>query len=735
MAKQDISVDDLVGMIGRGELRLPEMQRDYVWRGPRVRDLLDSLYRGYPSGAILVWETEEPVPLRAMAIAQAENPYQKTLLLLDGQQRLTSLSAVLRGEPLTVAGRTRPIEILFNLDHPDEATVSDIDENADDDLDVEDDADELARRIAEATFIIGTRKIAAMPQWVKVSEVFKSKDNGAFMQRAGLQGFDDPRYPKYSQRLARLRAISGYQYRMDILERDLTYEDVTDIFVRVNSLGAKLRSSDLALAQITAKWRHSLATFQQFQAECAKEGFDLDLGLHLKALVAFATGQSRFHPVARLTLEELKSAWARATDGLRFAINFLRSNVGIDSPALLSSPFMMVTIAYLGHQKGYKLTSSDAVALRRWALLASAKGRYSRGSSETILDQDLAIIKRGEQIDVLIERVRLQFGVLETTADDLKGKDARSALFKTMFLALRAGGATDWKSHLNISLHHTGAAHRIETHHFFPKAMLDKAGYPQREADDVANLVFIAGKTNRSYADKPPLDYAAALLTQEGAQPFDRQCVPTDAALWHPDAYPQFLSARRRLLAGTINRFIDAPIEPVAPDYAALLKNGEHAGQEFKASLRWDRQEGGVNKALEQVVLKSIAALSNAGGGSLFIGVHDNGSPLGMADDYASLGGDHDDFERHLRGLITNAVGQTRALSIVKLSFPTIGDVQICHLDVAAGSTPLFLQVADKNGVKSEKFYVRDGNKSVSIDSASQLAGYINKRFPAYAAS
>src|SRR5438552_420268 len=112
----------------------------------------------------------------------------------------------------------------------------------------------------------------------------------AFLKRAGVSGLDDPKYERYSQRLARLRGIRKYIYRMDVLERKLSYDEVTEIFVRVNSLGAKLRSSDLALAQITAKWRGALKTFQAFQADCAKTGFDLDLGLHLKNLVAFATG-------------------------------------------------------------------------------------------------------------------------------------------------------------------------------------------------------------------------------------------------------------------------------------------------------------------------------------------------------------------------------------------------------------------------------------------------------------
>src|SRR5919198_1150375 len=86
MPKTDITVKALVELIDRGELRLPEMQRQYVWTAPRVRDLLDSLYRGYPSGAILAWETDEAVPLRETAVQQEAAPYQTRRLLLDGQQ-------------------------------------------------------------------------------------------------------------------------------------------------------------------------------------------------------------------------------------------------------------------------------------------------------------------------------------------------------------------------------------------------------------------------------------------------------------------------------------------------------------------------------------------------------------------------------------------------------------------------------------------------------------------------
>lgn len=567
MAKAEASVEELVSMIERGELRLPEMQRQYVWRSTRVRDLLDSLYRGYPSGAILLWETDEAVPLQDFAVSQSTNPYQSTRLLLDGQQRLTSLSAVIRGEPVSVRGRRRPIDLLFNLEHPDQLTVvTEVEENGDDEDDADDDSeligdetdsteDELLKRFNKMTFVVATRKLEQLPHWVKVSEVFKTDNDAPFLKRAGISGFDDPRYEKYSQRLARLRGIRKYIYRMDVLERTLSYDEVTEIFVRVNSLGAKLRSSDLALAQITAKWRHSLQTFQDFQKACAKTGFDLDLGLHLKNLMAFATGQSRFQIVGSLNVEKLQKAWKEACDGMEFALNFLRSNLGIDSPALLSSPFLLVVLAYFGHSRNYALSNDEARQLRYWALMANAKGRFSRGSSETILDQDLASIRQGGAVSELIDRLRLQFGRLDITAEELEGRNQRSALFKTMFLAFRAAGAKDWRSHLAIALDHSGVQHRLQFHHIFPKAVL-KTSFTAREADDIANLAFIGGKTNRAISDKAPAVYLPPLVDQLGEPAFAAQCIPVEASLLEVESYKAFLLERRKRIATALNTFV-----------------------------------------------------------------------------------------------------------------------------------------------------------------------------------
>ena len=390
-----------------------------------------------------------------------------------------------------------------------------------------------------------------------MSEVFKSSSNTAFLKRAGVTSLDDPKADIYGQRLDRLKAIKKYVYRMDVLERSLSYDEVTEIFVRVNSLGAKLRSSDLALAQITARWKNSLSTFQAFQSECKDAGFDFELGIHLKNLVAMATGQSKFKSVSSLNLERLLAAWSNAKEGMHFALNFLRSNVGIDSPVLLSSPFIVVAISYFGHTRGYQISPDESKLLRYWVLTANAKGRFSRGSSETLLDQDIAAIRDGGNIQNLIDRLKAQVGLLEVTPEELSGRNQRSALFKTMFLAFRAAGAKDWNSNLAISLDHSGAQHRLQFHHIFPKALLTKAGYQQREADDISNLAFIGGKTNRIISDKPPREYLTAMVSKIGVTGFDAQQIPMEEGLLETSVFKEFLDARRHRIATRINAFIN----------------------------------------------------------------------------------------------------------------------------------------------------------------------------------
>ena len=124
-----------------------------------------------------------------------------------------------------------------------------------------------------------------------------------------------------------------------------------------------------------------------------------------------------------------------------------------------------------------------------------------------------------------------------------------------MFLAFCAAEARDWHSNLAIALGHRGAQHRLQFHHVFPKAVL-KSTYTAREADDIANLAFIGGKTNRQISDKPPSQYFPGLIQRSGLATFQAQCIPTNTELLEVGAYKDFLAERRRLVAERLNGFL-----------------------------------------------------------------------------------------------------------------------------------------------------------------------------------
>jgi hypothetical protein len=235
-------------------------------------------------------------------------------------------------------------------------------------------------------------------------------------------------------------------------------------------------------------------------------------------------------------------------------VNFIKSSAGIDSPALLSSLNLLLAIAYYGHLRGYKIQTKEANELLYWAILANSKGRYSRGSSETLLDQDLAILRDGKGAAELLDKLRLQVGSLEIGPEEFKGRNQRSAIFKTMFLAFRKAGAKDWYSKLPIGKEHIGANHSLQYHHIFPKAYLKKQAQGV-DADDIANLAFIAGRTNRSISDKSPGSYLPKIIKESGEDLFIKQCIPTDPDLLEASKYEEFLTRRREIMAKRINEF------------------------------------------------------------------------------------------------------------------------------------------------------------------------------------
>lgn len=573
MQQQNIPISSLVDMFKRGDLCLPEIQRRYVWEATKVRDLLDSLYRGYPSGSILMWETDGEVVTQESAIQQHSAPFFSRRLLLDGQQRLTSLTAVLNGEKVKVRNKKRPIEILFNLEHPegpptevlelrpDEDTGDPDDELVDpDDAEDEDEGETeevLKERLNRRIFVGYAKSLASQSNWVSVSEVFK-QDDTTILKNAGITDLNDPRYIKYAERLTRLRKIMDYQYVVHVLERDMSYEEVTEIFVRVNSSGAKLRSSDLALAQMTSRWQNLLAELEAFQVECEETWFTLDLGTLVRAIVVQTTHQCLFRRVSTTPISDLKEGWKEAQEGLRYAINFLRTRVGVEDESLLSSPFLIVLLSAVIQNLGGKLSEGEQKKLLHWFLVANARGRYGRGSSESLLNEDLAMIYRGAGIEGLMAPLLSQFGRLQIEQSDIAGKNKASPLFSLAYLVLKDLGATDWMTGIGLSLVHRGNKHFIQHHHIFPKSKLNKAGYDSGEINEIANFAFIGGGTNREITNKDPIVYLPKIIKTQTAAALELQLVPNDPQIWEMSKYRDFLEYRRAALVKAMNQFIAA---------------------------------------------------------------------------------------------------------------------------------------------------------------------------------
>lgn len=236
-------IQALVDMFLNGELLLPEMQRKYVWRSTQVRDLLDSIYRDYPSGSILIWETETLPVVKPISFEKKnEQPIGKRLLLLDGQQRITSLASILEGKEIRIregsSVKSKFIDIFFNVAHPDEpdgeATelpqfdVGDIVEAKWDEdgefypakiikvsgnnfyVEYEDGvkgATEDIRDLSneskkELYFQIRNRMVENNPSWISVTRLFK-EGVGSILRHLKV-GPDSPDYDKYNERLNQL---------------------------------------------------------------------------------------------------------------------------------------------------------------------------------------------------------------------------------------------------------------------------------------------------------------------------------------------------------------------------------------------------------------------------------------------------------------------------------------------------------------------------------------------------
>ncbi|MDA4885296.1 DUF262 domain-containing protein [Streptomyces sp. MS2A] len=514
-------VRTLVGQIAGGEIMLPEIQRGYVWKASQVARLIESLYRGYPAGSLLFWKTGQAAETRGAAIGmQQSQPSVMPLYLLDGQQRLTSLFRVLTDH--------QEAQVVFNIET------------------------EAFQNQSAAT--------RRNSKWIKVHDVV-GPDSDVFAIHGALKGagLAIPE-SEIGRRLSALQKISQRDFHMEVLH-DFDYEEVADIFVRVNSGGRALKTTDLALATLSARSPGFLGQLEAESAHWAQRGFGaLDVNFLIKALtLSLSTTGKRLASVAKLTAaskETVEAGWAKVQRGLARVVPLLQERLLIPTTALVPSlAALYPLIIYYGRQpEGAKVPEQVESGLLYWFLAATARNRYG-GASDTALTQDIRVLDTEHPVAALLSNLGVDKGGISVTASDLAGRNQQSPYLMFCYLAAAHADATDWwdGGPISGSLGESAKPHYSLVH---PAAKLRNCGskYTSTEINELANIVFVSEQTAKNIiGNRAPAAYMQDVSSSDRAA----HAIPSDPAALEADGYRIFLASRRALLAGLITGLLN----------------------------------------------------------------------------------------------------------------------------------------------------------------------------------
>ncbi|WFE65537.1 DUF262 domain-containing protein [Micromonospora sp. WMMD714] len=547
----DRSIGELIDQISNAEILLPEIQREYVWKPTQVAKLMDSIYRGYPFGSLLFWETDEAPQIREMSVTGAgSGPLRPPLFLLDGQQRLTSLHRVFRDHP--------EAQVVFNVE-----------------------AQKFQNQSA------ATQRD---PRWIKVADVLDPKASMLRLTKQLLDANSTLPDHEIEERLGRIKGLRDRRFVMEVL-KGFPYEEVAEIFVRVNSGGRRLGTLDLAMATLSTRWTGVLAKLQAEAKQWAQQGYaDVDVNFLSRALAGVVLGRGLSvwsHSRLRQTEDvELERGWAVVQRGLRRLIPLLRTNLGLTrSDPLPSMVVLIPLVVLLGERNDEPIDRATSDGIIYWLLLATIQTRYS-GSTDTKLSQDIRSARQPDPVGTLLAGLNVEQSRAEVTDRALRGRTKESPYFFLSLLVALANGARDWWYGTEILPGHD-EGQKLEHHHIHPPNTLDDR-FDKGTVNDLANLVFISTKANKQINGRSPADYLPGLEERE----LRAHCVPMDKALYDPDGYARFLVERRQLLADAMNDLLDR-FRPVLLDEVPAGPADPNAGFSLDLALYESRRDGG----------------------------------------------------------------------------------------------------------------------------------------------
>jgi len=742
--KVDYVLSSLMSDIANGELALPDIQRPFVWKNVKVRDLLDSMYRGYPIGYLLFWDTGARAGTRQIGTDHKQLVPRR--VIVDGQQRLTSLYAVIMGIPvLREDFSTERIEIAFNpLDGRFEVP------------------DAAIRR--DKRFIANISAI-----WDKSTNLIQFAGEYIDGLKSQPGGVSPEEIASAQNALGRVHNLLNFPFTVLALSSQAEAEQVSDVFVRINSEGKKLNQSDFILTLMSVFWdegRNQLEDFSR-RARIVSDGaaaspynhlFQPDPDQLLRVAIAVGFRRARLSAVysilrgrgdpkgSELTESrdqqfELLKMGQSSTLNIQCWQDFLRcvALAGFRSSRIISSENALV-FTYALYLIGRTQFRVDEHTLRKgiaqWLFMSSLTGRFT-SSPESQMEFDLARLRTvttpGEFLDALrticSSTLTSDFWTI-TLPSDLATSAASSPSMFAFFAALNVLDARAlYSGHtarelMDPALRGTRAS--LERHHLFPVAYLKRIGFgDQRVYNQIANYAIVEWGDNASVADAEPRSYVPELEKR-----FDEQTLNSmyrHHALpkgWQNLDFEVFLKERRILMAQTIREAYEMlageGAVAVAPlQLVDIISSGESDAVEFKSTLRTNLHTGEKDARMESTVLKTIAGFLNTDGGTVIIGIADDGSPIGLeADGFPN----EDKMALHLINLLKEHIGGQHALSI----HPHFGDfdgARVVSIRCERSRTPVFV----KDGT-NERFFVRYGPSTQELTGETAQA-FIRQRF------
>lgn len=749
------SLSKLIEDIDTGEIGLPDIQRPFVWERARVRDLFDSMYNGFPIGYLLFWANGAAPGARQIGITRHQSAPR--LLIVDGQQRLTSLYGVMKGVPVV-------------------------------DDDYQESLIKIAFRPRDASFSVADATTNRDPEYISnisdlwVGELPRNRFVRAFIQKLReSREVSDDEEDRLVEEIDRLYDLQSYPFTALELSQNVDEEQVADVFVRINSQAVQLKQADFILTLMSVFWDEGRKQLEEFcrSARTPTAGQSSaynhfiqpapDQLLRVAIGLGFRRGVLRFvYSVLRgkdLETEQYsdelrEQQFARLEDAQSKTLDlnnwhqYLQGLVraGYRHGRMITSEMNIIYCYALFLIGKYSFRVEPHLlreTIARWFFMTAITSRYS-SSPESTIESDLAELR---SIETAEQFVALLTGIVDNTLtndfweitlpNELGSSAARSPSVYAYYAALNLLDANVLFSKMRVrdlfdpSI--TPPRSPLERHHLFPKGHLSEIGIKtNRDQNQIGNFALLEWPDNSTISDQPPTEYFPNF--------FDRlsEAEKEKATFWHalPDGwenmqYADFLEVRRGMLARVVregfNRLRHG--EPETEDErspnlfdlsaADLIAMGETSNIEFKSSARVD-MTGDRKDFLEDAIVKTIAGFLNADGGTLLIGVNDEGDVLGLDRDFKTLRkANPDGYELWLHDLFSAWLG-IPALLYVSVNFDDVSDCKICRIGVRPSSHPVYAN-KPKNP-ESDTFYVRTGNSTRKL-TTDEAVTYIKGRW------